>query len=187
MGHVHLTNLCARKCVQTHSNNCFTCLHAAAGTATGSLSCPIQLRNSGNVGLLNVNLQSPSIACTASVLEPSSAPYNCTVTLPSTLDNFEQGSMALSVVAAASPRGEWTAGPITGQAKSDFALQKVYEVSVLSAGTRADPASVSQAGRVRVLAAACSISPAVMHARLPLLKPIQWTHQLLWCLPNYAR
>lgn len=125
--------------------NLFCCNLLCAGTlSTGTLSCPITLANTGNIGLTNINVQSPSTACTAGVLEPGSAPHNCTVTLASTLADFEQGSMLLSVAASGTPRGVGVSGPITGQAQSVFALQKVLAVSVPS--SLAEPSSVSNAG-----------------------------------------
>lgn len=119
-------------------------LEYAGTTATGTLTCPIQLSNTGNVGLQNINLQSPSTACTAAVLEPNSPPKDCTVTLASNLGNFEQGAMVLSVVASATPRGAGAPTSVSGTAQSVFTLEKVYEVS--TADALAVPTSVNGAG-----------------------------------------
>lgn len=67
---------------------------------------------------------------------------SCNVTLPSTLANFEQEWMELTVMATASARGAGTT--VTGESKSVFTLTKLYKVSVEGIAV---PATASSAGR----------------------------------------
>jgi len=114
-----------------------------AGTTDGMLTCPIQISNTGNVGLLNINLQSPATACTAPVLEPGSPPLSCQVSLPSTLADFEAGSMRLNVLVGALPRFTGAAASITAETSLNVSLVKSYSLAVEGAAT---PPSVTSGG-----------------------------------------
>lgn len=120
----------------------------AGSTATGLLTCPIQLRNTGNVGLVQINLKSPSTACTAAALEPS-AVLNCTGSLAASQADFEQGVMFLSVLAEATPRVAGTQTPFAAKSPLEVRLVKQWQVTVVQA--TAMPTTVNQAGE-RVVA-----------------------------------
>jgi hypothetical protein len=115
-----------------------------SGTAEGVLVVPIELRNTGNVGLLSINLKSPSVACSVPLLEPGAAPYSCVVSVPSTLADFEAGLMDLAVLAEATPRGVGGPTSVTGQAALAVTLVKTYTLYVEAAAT---PTTVTNAGK----------------------------------------
>lgn len=95
------------------------------------------------MGLLSVNLKSPSTACGVPLLEPGAAAYSCEVSVPSTLADFEAGLMNLAVLAEATPRGVGVPASVSGQAALAVTLVKTYSLSVEAAAT---PPSVADAG-----------------------------------------
>lgn len=93
-----------------------------------------------------MTLLSPSTVptCSADMLEPTSdSALTCTVSVPASKADFENGTMDLQLDASAIPRGVGVPANVTAQARATFSLTKVYRVSVAAAAL---PTTVDEAG-----------------------------------------
>lgn len=112
------------------------------------LTCPVYIRNTGNVGLDTVSLNLPTAAgCTIGPLDPMAASRACNVSAVASQNDFDQGLMHLTVDGMAQPRTKsgmpfsWSQSPVAVQ------LLMIGRVSVAGA---AHPATVTTAGELRV-------------------------------------
>lgn len=96
------------------------------------LTCPVYIKNTGNVGLQGVTLTSTPSACSTAVLEPFGRTRACNVSVTATQDDFDTGFAELKVQGVASPRTR-TAVPLNWQGSSLVRLSRVGRMSVTAA------------------------------------------------------
>jgi hypothetical protein len=114
------------------------------------VTCLVTLSNSGNVGLTDATITSPTVpatvstACPAVTLEPAETAAACTVNVAATPDDFEQGGMWFNVTAEATSRADTpAAGAVMAHAEH---YQTLTQLRKLTASFVAEPPSVSSAG-----------------------------------------
>ena len=111
------------------------------------LTCPIQLINTGNVGLQNVTLVHPAALCRADVMEPQAAPVNCQVSVQVTQDDFDYGYARVAVEGIAVPRAASAAVTITWNGFGAVPLIQIGRLHLQSSVTP-NPVTAAGAGSV---------------------------------------
>lgn len=125
-------------------------LHFAAVTAAGTLTCPLEFHNQGNVRLTNVSLQGHVSQCFTSVLWPGEV-YTCNFSKPSTRQMFEDMAFPLSLTADSTPLGGNKTLPAVPQATASIPL---VQNRILITNATVTPLTVRNAGDYMTLCAA---------------------------------
>lgn len=108
------------------------------------MTCPVRLRNTGNVGLQSVFLTYPSSQCSVQVLEPQAGAVTCNVSFTAAQQDFNQGYTNLMVEGVAVPRTAYGAPTISWQGSSMLKLSQIGRLTVQQRG--AAPDRVTAAG-----------------------------------------
>jgi len=105
----------------------------------------VHLANTGNVGLQQVSLDSPTSVCATADLQPGAAPHSCQVLFASGADDFEQGFMWRNVSAHAQTKANV---PVSGQTTQ---LVSLVASRRLSMTLLAEPIVVTRSGEMNQL------------------------------------
>lgn len=111
--------------------------------AGDSLTCPVYIRNTGNVGVHNITLFNTTYPCTIGPLEPLARSSACLVSVLVGQEAFEQGFVDLGLQGVAASRTDY---PVPVQ-WAGSAIVHLWRFGRMQVSASAEPVVVTSAGK----------------------------------------
>lgn len=156
--------------VPCHCLGCLTTLISSV-LAAGSVVCPVELRNTGNMRLDNITVSGDTNDCKVSLLEPNKA-VSCSLSYKLSQNDFDVGLVVLTATgASATPRGPQPDLPTVPGDSATVALNQSASLDLSAKSDKGYAAAAGDSvlvtftagntGSVTLTNASFSISPAL--------------------------